>query len=104
MSRSHQATSKGAPAPPPLSAHAFFGSRPIFRFEDFEATYLASGRTKAAARAVVDHHVRTGRLVNIRRGIFRYVDHPFDPYALGSQLSTDAVIAYGSAVDFHRLL
>jgi predicted transcriptional regulator of viral defense system len=85
-------------------ALAFFGAHPIFRYDDFSKAYRAAGKSKAAARAIVQHHVRTGRLENVQRGVYRYLPAELDRFALGAQLTEDATIAYGSAVEFHRLM
>lgn len=104
MSRKQKVTPAGDPPSDDSPALALFGARPCFRLDDFAAAYVASGHSASAAREVVHHHSRSGRIVNVQRGVYRYTPASFDPYALGAQLTPDAVIAYGSAVRFHHML
>ena len=89
-----------------MTPKVYFSNHPVFRFEEFRAAYLAAGeRSPQTTSAVLKHYVATGRLMNIRRGLYARVpegenaDHfQVDPYLIASRLSKDAVIAYHSAL------
>lgn len=89
-------------------AQEFFARRPIFRFEEFRTLHAARGRRSALTTAtVLKQHVKAGRLVNLRRGLYATVPRgrepqsvDIDPYALACRLSPDAVVAYHAALEF----
>ncbi len=87
---------------PSLKASDFIARNPIFRFETFVAAHTADGRSPATSAAILRYHVKTGRLHNMRRGLYASVG-PLDPWVLGSRLTRDAIIAYDGALSFHKL-
>ena len=94
-----------------MNTQEFFTKHPVFRHETFTAFREASGRRNIRTReALLAYHVKIGRLLNVRRGLYAVIPagvvperHRVDPYLLGTQLANDAVLAYHSALQFHGL-
>ena len=87
----------------------FFGLKPVFTRTEF-ATRTAVDKT--ASRRTVDsllaYHVRTGRLLRLRRGLYAVVGpgassgaQPVDSFLVAAKLADDAVLAYHTALEFH---
>ena len=86
----------------------FFTRRPVFTSEEFKSFWDADGlRSPRTREALLAHHVRTGRIYRVRRGL--YVSAPFgfspdtypvDPFILAGKMSSDAVLAYHTALQF----
>ena len=81
----------------------YLAQNPIFRFEEFARAHAAAGRARASSATVLRHHVQTGRLLNVRRGVYARVEGGHDPWVLGTKLLPDAVVAYDGALSFHGL-
>ena len=70
--------------------------------------HAARGRRSTLTTAtVLKQHVKAGRLVNLRRGVYATVPHgrkpesvDIDPYVLACRLRPDAVVAYHAALEF----
>lgn len=83
----------------------------MFRLEEFASSRAeGGGRTAAGTRAVLRQHVRAGRLLRVRRGLYAVVPRgaeargrapSIDPLLLASRLASDSVIAYHSALQLH---
>jgi predicted transcriptional regulator of viral defense system len=87
----------------------FFGLNPVFTRTEFAARTAAD---ETASRRTVDsllaYHVRTGRLLRLRRGLYAVVGpgassgtQPVDPFLVAAKLAEDAVLAYHTALEFH---
>jgi len=91
-----------------MKATHFFSSHPVFRHDEFAAFLEAlGGRSARTTDSILAYHVRTGRLLRVRRGLYATVPHgfdpgtfPVDPYLLASNRARDAVLAYHSALQF----
>jgi len=82
----------------------FFSRHPVFRFDEFAAANEAAGRSRKATHASLRYHVRTGRLLNLRRGLYRSATNAAaDPWVVGSKLADDAVLAWDAALSFYEL-
>ena len=87
----------------------FFLEHPVFRHEDFLEQYSGlGGRSPQSAAAALKQHVRSGRLLHLRRGLYATVAPgvapeamQVDPYLVASHLAKDAVVAYHAALQFH---
>ena len=54
-----------------MTPKAFFANHPVFTFEEFRAAHQTSGeRSPQTTHSVLKQHVATGRLNNIRRGVY----------------------------------
>ena len=81
----------------------FISRHPVFRIEEAVAWYRDSGRGGLAqARRALRHHVSTGRLRMLRRGV--YVHHDFfDPWIVTSRLAPDVIFAFDGALSLRGL-
>lgn len=84
----------------------FFARHPVFRFDELSAVHRAGGRSPLTTASVLKHHVAAGHLINVRRGLYARVPegadaatYRVDPYLIASRLSSDAVVAYHSALE-----
>ncbi|MDP1826922.1 MAG: hypothetical protein Q8L48_26855 [Archangium sp.] len=85
----------------------FFALHPVFLLEEFEAAYENMGRSSdtrspRSAAKILAWHVKEGRILNVRRGLYVRADH-FDPWLLASELADDVVISHDGALSFHRV-
>jgi len=92
-----------------MKTAAFFGLNPVFTKSEFSARATPG---KTVSRRTVDsllaYHVRTGRLLRLRRGLYAVVGpgassetQPVDPFLVAAKLADDAVLAYHTALEFH---
>ncbi|MDD5310081.1 MAG: transcriptional regulator [Deltaproteobacteria bacterium] len=87
----------------------FFDTHPVFRVEEFLAAHREDGsRSAATSQTVLKQHVRAGRLLHVRRGVYAVIprgqkpeDVVLDPYVLAASLAPDAVVAYHGALQLH---
>ena len=88
---------------------AFFAAHPVFSRAELTA-HLTTHRsgTPKAVDALLRYHVRAGRLLKLRRGLYAVVStgadpgtSPVDPYLLASRLAGDAVLGYHTALGLH---
>ncbi len=87
----------------------FFARNPVFRHEEFLAAHAGDGsRSEHTTSNVLAQHVKTGRLLRVRRGLYAVVNREeergravVDPYLLAAKLAPDSVVAYHSALEFH---
>jgi predicted transcriptional regulator of viral defense system len=87
----------------------FFEQNPIFRFDRFRAAHAAHlRRSPATTASILKQHVKTGRLVSLRRGVYAVVPRgrdaltlDVDRWLLAAHLAPDAVMAYHSALEVH---
>jgi len=87
----------------------FFARHPIFRIEEFTKHLNSHGSANSSTRdALLSHHRETGRLIHIRRGLYASVPlgtpvdkFSIDPYLLASKLTSDAILAYHTALELH---
>jgi predicted transcriptional regulator of viral defense system len=84
-------------------ASAWFARHTVFRVEEFIGSYAEVGRSRRAAVLALQYYVRKGQLLNLRRGLYAVEGTPPDPLLIASRLTKDAVLAYGSALWFHKL-
>ncbi len=87
----------------PETPVAYLERHAIFRLEDFTAAHRSPTRSAATIRSLLRYHVSTGRLRNVRRGLYASAQKELDPWVLASRLSSDAVLAYDGALSFHHL-
>jgi len=87
----------------------FFRRHPVFTGEELTAFLASEGpRNSRTQEALLVYHVKTGRLVRVRRGLYVVVPpgasaetYPVDPFLLASRMTKDAVLAYHTALEFH---
>lgn len=87
----------------------FFAKHPVFRYDEFVAEHVESGRrSRQTSASVLKQHVAAGNLLHVRRGLYATVprgvepeDLQVDPYLLACKSTGDAVVAYHAALQFH---
>ena len=89
--------------------HDFFATHPVFTYGEFSG-YLVrrESRNPKTHKAIILHHLRAGRIIRIRRGLYASIPpgltpetaHP-DPFLVASRMAPNAVIAYHTALEFH---
>ncbi len=94
----------------PAARHEeFFRSHPVFTTGELAAYLSSRGTTGSRGRdALLAHHVRAGRFVRVRRGLYAVIppgadaaSFPVDPYLIASRLTPDAVLSHHTALEFH---
>lgn len=86
----------------------FFAANPVFTHEEFLASRAeAAGRSKRTADTLLALHVRAGRLLRVKRGLYASVPAGVtpsqlqaDPYLVATKASRDGVVAYHAALQF----
>ena len=87
----------------------YFVSHLVFRLENFATAHRAGDAVKPeSSLAALKQHVRAGKLLRVRRGVYAVVPRGqtpdslmVDPYVLATNLAPDAVVAYHGALQFH---
>jgi len=87
----------------------FFARHPVFTHEEFASFFDAEGsRSLRTQEALLAYHVKTGRILRIRRGLYASVPFgaspdtfPVDTFLLAGKMAEDAVLAYHTALEFY---
>jgi predicted transcriptional regulator of viral defense system len=87
---------------------SFFARKPVFTVAEFAAA--APDRGNRGNESLLAHHLATGRLKHIRRGLYAVISQGIepdkfvvDPLLVARSSASDAIIAYHSALAFHGL-
>ncbi len=91
------------------AVQGFFTTHPVFTVPEFAAWYASCRQTgERTVEALLAYHVKRGRLVHVRKGLYAAVSPgfsaatmPVDPYIVAGKLTADAVLAYHTALEFH---
>ncbi len=87
----------------------YFSKHPVFTVQELDR-FLKKERSGniSTRKALLAHHRKSGRIHQVRRGL--YVSVPpgettdtlsVDPYLLAAKMTQDAVLAYHTALEFH---
>jgi len=87
----------------------FFARHPVFTHEKFASFLDAEGsRSLKTQEALLAYHVKTGRILRVRRGLYASVPFgaspdtfPVDTFLLTGKMAEDAVLGYHTALEFH---
>ena len=87
----------------------FFAKHPVFSASEFAArTGSQRSRNARTQESLLAHHVRSGRLLRVRRGLYATVplganagSYQVDPHLVAGTIVDDAVLAYHTALEFH---
>lgn len=87
----------------------FFNRHPVFTGDELAAFLASEGpRNVRTQDALLLYHVKSGRLIRVRRGLYAVVppgaspeSYPVDPFLLASRMTKGAVLAYHTALEFH---
>lgn len=92
-----------------MKLDTFFARHPIFRIEELSEFLEGRGSNNPSTRkALLAHHLRSGRILRIRRGIFASVPlgaspttFSVDPLLVAGRITADAILAYHTALEAH---
>lgn len=87
----------------------FFQRHPVFTGEELSDFLASEGpRGPRARESLLAYYVKSGRVVRVRRGLYVVVPpgaspetFAFDPYLLASRMTSDATLAYHTALEVH---
>ncbi len=85
----------------------FFDTHPVFRHAEFLEARAAHGRSVHTSNNLLARHLKAGRLLRVRRGLYAVVPRgvdpvraSVDPYLVASHVADPAVVAYHAALQF----
>jgi len=89
-----------------MTTQAFLNAKTVFDAKDFDDYCASHHRAKpASCRTLLKYYMSTGRVKQVRNGLYLSVPpgRPVvaDPYLICARLTTDAVLAYHTALQFH---
>ncbi len=87
----------------------FLAQHAVFTVEELDRFLSARGSNKPSTRnSLLAYHLRQGRIIRVRRGLYATVvsgfdpaSSPVDPYLVATKMTEDAVLAYHTALEFH---
>jgi predicted transcriptional regulator of viral defense system len=90
-----------------MKLDAFLAKHPVFTVEEIDR-FLGASHNPLTRKALLQYHLESGRLIHVRRGLYATVSpghsaasFVVDPLLITSRLSTAAVLAYHTALQFH---
>ena len=94
-----------------MSFATFFKENPLFHYEDLEAYLKSQGYFNPhTLKAALQYHVSKNHLARIRRGYYVVTTHyqpgvhvENDYLLIAGKMTSDAVISYHTAMEFHAL-
>ena len=92
-----------------MKLEPFFARHPVFRREEIIEFMSAQGqKNKNTQKELISYHLKSGKIVHIRRGFFAVIPSSFDPkkflidpYLIAGRVKKEAVIAYHAALSFY---
>lgn len=90
-----------------MSLEEFFYTHPVFRVDELAEWKVGRGsHSRRAIRALLQHHLKFGRLMRMRRGLYAVVPPNetaetffVDPYLIAGKVTEDSMLAYHSALE-----
>jgi len=88
----------------------FFQTHSVFTVEEFKRHHASWGKAKESrsADSLLAYHVKTGHLINVKRGLYAVVPRGVDPerytpdpFLLASRMTSDAVLSHHTALEFY---
>ncbi|MCX5859550.1 MAG: type IV toxin-antitoxin system AbiEi family antitoxin domain-containing protein [Proteobacteria bacterium] len=87
----------------------FFRKHPVFTGEELAKHLSSRGEVgKRAQEALLAYHRKTGRVVQVRRGLYAVIpagantdSYPVDPFLVAAKLTMDAVLSHHTALEYH---
>ena len=74
-----------------------------FTLDELQDAYRRMGRKPKLAAHALDYHVKEGRILRIRRGLYVHAKDFVDPWLIASKLAESVVISHDGALSFHKL-
>jgi predicted transcriptional regulator of viral defense system len=92
-----------------MKIQTFFLQNPIFSYQDFLKFLNAHGTRKHDAQnAALKYYLKTGGIIHLRRELYAVISPlnadnaaSVDVYLLASKLTSDAILAYHTALELH---
>jgi len=93
----------------PRKLNEFLAQHAVFTVEEMDRFLSARGSGKTNTRkSLLTYYRKQQRIIPVRRGLYATVplgsdpkSTPVDPYLLAAKMTTDAVLAYHTALEFH---
>lgn len=90
-----------------MKLKSFFEANPVFRYEEFAAYMRSQGTDRpASCRQQLNYHHKAGNLIHIRKFLYavkpvsiKEEDYWIDPYLIASKASSEAILAYHTALE-----
>jgi len=95
-----------------MGIHEFFEQNPIFTREEFKQHLVFQGtKNLNTQKEILAYHLKKQHIIRVRRGLFASIPLSFqgnesysvDPYLIAGRISSDSVLAYHTAFDFHGI-
>ena len=88
---------------------AFFRNHSVFTGKELAGHLESLGEVgRRAQEALLAYYRKTGRVVQVRRGLYAVIppgaapdSYPVDPFLVAARLTPDAVLSYHTALEFH---
>ena len=88
---------------------AFFRNHPVFSGKELADHLSSLGEAGGRAQeALLAYYRKTGRVVQVRRGLYAIIppgadpdSYPVDPFLVAAKLTPDAVLSHHTALEFH---
>lgn len=92
-----------------MNLNTFFNQNSVFRLEQVDHFLAQKGSVNTSARnSLLAYYRKNGRILTVRRGLYAVVPEgfepesfPIDPFLLSAKLTSDAVLAYHTALEYH---
>ncbi len=92
-----------------MNINAFFNQNPVFRIDEVNRFFAQKRAVNTSARnSLLAYYRNKGRILAVRRGLYAVVGEgfnsescPIDPFLLAAKLTSDAVLAYHTALEYH---
>lgn len=92
-----------------MKVKQFFETHPVFRYEEFAAFMKSLGTHRPESwRQQLGYHHKEGHLLHVRKLLYAvkpWVSQSLwiDPYLIASKATTDAILAYHTALELHGI-
>ncbi len=92
-----------------MKLNEFLSQRAVFTVEELDRFLLKRGSGKPNTRkSILTYYCNQGRIVRVRRGLYATIplgtnpaSSPVDLYLVAAKMTTDAILAYHTALEFH---
>jgi len=92
-----------------VKLNEFLTKHPVFTLDEFDRFLARRNSTNRMTRnSLLSYYRRQGRIITVRRGLYAVVSvgaspesSPVDPYLLAAKMTSDAVLAYHTALEFY---
>lgn len=92
-----------------MKLNEFLSQRAVFTVDELDHFLLKRGSGKPNTRkSILAYYCNQGRIVRVRRGLYATIplgnnpaSSPVDLYLVAAKMTTDAILAYHTALEFH---